>query len=126
MAMHECLSCGGTYDDGLARGASYFHVCPPESLVEAQLASGGVVTLPLAAFAGLSLVPDVATRDRLIDAGAPPDTLAAERARTERRRAGHRNENTLRREGPTGELRVLVREGAGRRLRPDLELVLER
>jgi len=126
MAMHECLGCGGTYDDGLTRGASYFHVCAPEDLVEAQLASGAIVTLSLAAFAGLTLVPDAATRDRLVDAGASPDTLALERARTERRRAGHRNENTRRREGASGELRVLVREGAGARPRPDLDQAAER
>lgn len=34
----QCVSCGGTYDDVLADGCQYFHVCPPLSFAELQAA----------------------------------------------------------------------------------------
>lgn len=121
MAKQECVGCGGIYQPIQGDGSTYFHVCPPAIVVTLAALDGSEHERALEQLAGVELVPDRATYDRRILEGALPAQLAIEKSRRQAARAGHRDENTLRREGERGEIRVLRSEGAGARPRPDLD-----
>ena len=116
---YECLACHGTYDAVSADRVPYAHVCPPEILVIAQPLGGAILERPLSAWAGITLVPDQATADQLVAAGADPATIAIGLSRREARRPGHRDENPDRTAPAVDGIRPIVSEGAGRRRLPD-------
>lgn len=89
--MKRCKSCQGTYRPTTPEGAPYFHVCGPERWVRVKRADGTRATVrPSQVRADDAFIRDVF-----------------------RERPDKRNENTLRREGDRGEIRVLVAEGLG-------------
>lgn len=119
MNRYRCIACGGEYDEIGADGMLYFHTCPPVTLVTTKDHNGQVTEQPLRALVGIELVPDEAERQKRILAGADPAKVWIDQARRAAPRKGARDERTLRREGKSGELRVLVAEGKGRTKIPD-------
>lgn len=113
MSRHRCNSCQGEYDDIGADGVAYFHACPPVVIVRVRDDAGVERTRPLRAFTGIALVASDAARAAAIAAGADPTTVYVELARRTAPRAGARDENTLRREGEGGKIRVLKASGTG-------------
>jgi len=112
--MH-CNTCGGEYDSVQRDGSTYFHVCPPQLLVRAELHDGRIEERPVEGWRGIELVPDAATRAELVAAGRLVTEIAIARSDRAAERADHRDENTLRREGVKGETRVVKSEGRGAR-----------
>lgn len=109
----RCNTCRGEYDDTSADGIAYFHVCPPVVLVRARFDDGTIGTSPLRAYRGLTIAPDQAAKDALVAGGTPGVDIVVELARRTAPRLDARDENTLRRDGKAGELRVLKAEGTG-------------
>jgi len=87
----RCRACDGVYNTAGADGADYFHVCALVRWVRVRHQDGTRETVrPGQVEAG-----DVVLRD------------------VYRPRLNHRDENTARREGARGEIRVLKAEGLG-------------
>jgi hypothetical protein len=91
MTYKRCKACGGIYSPIQPDGSAYFHACPPIVLVRIRRQDGTRATIP---------------RDEL----QATDQVLRELMRD---RPNRRDENTLRREGDRGEIRVLRAEGLG-------------
>jgi hypothetical protein len=113
MPKRRCNACGGEFRDTNGDGSRYFHVCPPETIVRAELDNGTDEDRPLPQWAGITLVETKREKAELVNAGAQPESIAVMKRRRDRRRAHHRDENTSHREGTRGERRILKAEGAG-------------
>jgi hypothetical protein len=113
MALVKCNTCGAEYRTVQRDGASYFHVCPPQIIVRARKEDGTEIEQPLEQFAGLTIVENRQQRDELVNSNVDPATIVLELRRRTVRRADHRDENTRRRDGDRGEIRVLRSEGKG-------------
>jgi len=114
MSRFRCNSCQGEYDDVAAGGVLYFHACPPVTLVRVRLDSGIEDERPLRAWRGFTIASSDAQKAALVDAGGTAALIVVELARADAPRAGARDENTLRRGGAHGEIRVMKAEGRGR------------
>lgn len=114
MSRFRCATCGGEYTDRNLDGTEYFHVCPPVTMVRARFDDGTEDERPLRAFRNMVLIGSQAEKDQLVADGADATTIAIERRRREAPRRNARDENTLRREGARGEIRVIKAEGQGR------------
>jgi hypothetical protein len=91
MARKECNTCHGTYEEKNPDGSDYYHVCPPRRLLRVQHADGTRETIPPSQL----VETDIVLRELL------------------RPRPNFRDENTLRREGARGEVRVIKAVGLG-------------
>lgn len=115
MARKHCESCGGEYHEVQKDGSTYFHVCSPETLVQVIRPFIGDDEVPLAQLAGVELVPDEETYMRRAAELGDPMRVAIDGGRRDVVRRDRRDENTLRREGDRGEIRVMKAEGRGAR-----------
>jgi hypothetical protein len=91
MGWKRCNTCNGVFNNTLPDGADYFHVCPPRRVLRVQHADG--------------------TRETILPSQLLPDDIVLRELF--RPRPNFRDENTLRREGPRGEVRVIKAEGLG-------------
>lgn len=126
MALVKCNSCGAEYRTVQRDGSTYFHACAPATIVRARREDGTEIEQELEKFAGLTIAESGKAKQELVSGGADPATIVVERNRRQVRRTGHRDENTRRRGGERGELRILQSEGAGTTtLKTDRELEAE-
>lgn len=91
MAWKECNTCHGRFNTQNPDGSDYYHACPPRRVLRVQHADG--------------------TRDTILPSQLLPDDIVLRELF--RPRPNFRDENTLRREGARGEIRVLRAEGLG-------------
>jgi len=107
----RCKCCLGEYDDVLADGMRYFHVCPPLSSAELrELLERDELALPDHLARGLAAAKE---RDEQfpVPEGAPTN-VERELASWSIPREGHRDENIVA-EGPPNVARAMRSEGAG-------------
>jgi hypothetical protein len=91
MGWKRCNTCNGLFNTQNADGSDYYHACPPRRVLRVQHADGTRETI----LPGQLLPDDIVLRELL------------------RPRPNARDENTLRRDGARGEIRVIKAEGLG-------------